>query len=183
MTTDYSFLLFDPVTVRGLAAALSILLLVGAWQKLRDPVVFGAALENYGLLPTTWVPAVAFVLPATEGMGGLLLLLRETATLGGIVALSVLLLATGAVIVNLVRGRRDIDCGCGGLSNQQLSWGLVLRNVLLILAVVLVMHGDVERPLVWLDYLTVASTVLALFGLYAVFNQLLANRPGRVLFR
>ena len=50
-------------------------------------------------------------------------------------------------------------------------------------AIVVVMHGEVERGLVWLDYLTVAATVLALFGLYAVFNQLLANRPATPVFR
>ena len=118
-----------------------------------------------------------------EAAAGVMLLLPKTATMGGGTALLVLSLATGAVVVNLLRGRREIDCGCGGLSHQPLSWGLVSRNLALMVAVLVVMHGDIERGLVWLDYLTVTATVLALFGLYVVFNQLLANRPATPVFR
>lgn len=176
-------LVFDPVAVHGLAATLAILLVFGAWQKLRDPLVFGAAVENYRLLSASWVPALALCLPVMEAAAGAMLLLPKTATMGGGAALLVLSLATGAVVVNLLRGRRDIDCGCGGLSHQPLSWGLVSRNLALMAAVLVVMHGDIERGLVWLDYLTVTATVLALFGLYIVFNQLLANRPATPVFR
>lgn len=176
-------LVFDPVAVHGLAATLAILLMFGAWQKLRDPLVFSAAVENYGLLPVSWVPVLAFCLPVMEAAAGAMLLLPNTAMLGGATALLVLSLATSAVVVNLLRGRRDIDCGCGGLSHQPLSWGLVSRNLALMAAVLVVMHGDIERGLVWLDYLTVTATVLALFGLYVVFNQLLANRPATPVFR
>jgi hypothetical protein len=176
-------LVFDPVAVHGLAATLAILLMFGAWQKLRDPVIFGAAVENYRLLPGALVPTVAIGLPLLEAAAGAMLLPPETAAVGSVIALSVLCLTTTAVAINLFRGRREIDCGCGGLSHQPLSWTLVLRNLALMAAAVVVMHGDVERHLVWLDYLTVAATVLALFGLYAVFNQLLANRPGTPIFR
>lgn len=176
-------LVFDPVAVHGLAATLAILLVFGAWQKLRDPLVFGAAVENYRLLPVSWVPVLAVCLPVMEAAAGVMLLLPKTATMGGGTALLVLSLATGAVVVNLLRGRREIDCGCGGLSHQPLSWGLVSRNLALMVAVLVVMHGDIERGLVWLDYLTVTATVLALFGLYVVFNQLLANRPATPVFR
>ena len=176
-------LVFDPVAVRGLAATLAILLMFGAWQKLRDPLVFSAAVENYGLLSASWVPVLAFCLPIMEAAAGTMLLLPKTAMLGGATALLVLSLATSAVVINLLRGRRDIDCGCGGLSHQPLSWGLVSRNLALMAAILVVMHGDIERSLVWLDYLTVAASALALFGLYAIFNQLLANRPGTPIFR
>jgi hypothetical protein len=178
----FSFV-FDPVAVHGLAATLAILLLFGAWQKLRDPLMFSAAIEDYRLLPGSWAPVLAFCMPVTEAAAGIMLLLPKTAPTGGATALLVLSLATGAVVVNLLRGRRDIDCGCGGLSHQPLSWALVSRNLALMAAIVVVMHGEVERGLVWLDYLTVAATVLALFGLYAVFNQLLANRPATPVFR
>ena len=48
-----------------------------------------------------------------------------------IVGGAALLLAYAAVMaINLVRGRRFIDCGCGGAA-QPLSLGLVLRNVVL----------------------------------------------------
>lgn len=51
-----------------------------------------------------------------------------------------------------------------GLSHQPLSWGLVSRNLALMAAVLVVMHGDIERGLVWSDYLTVTATVLVLLA-------------------
>ena len=45
---------------------------------------------------------------------------------------------TGAIAINLQRGRIHIDCGCGMARlagrDQQLSWGLVVRNTLLMAA-------------------------------------------------
>ena len=90
-------LVFDPVAVHGLAATLAILLMFGAWQKLRDPLVFSAAVENYGLLSASWVPVLAFCLPIMEAAAGTMLLLPKTAMLGGATALLVLSLATSAV--------------------------------------------------------------------------------------
>lgn len=82
----------------GLAATLAILLMFGAWQKLRDPLVFSAAVENYGLLPVSWVPVLAFwFYRLMEAAAGAMLLLPNTAMLGGATALLVLSLATSAV--------------------------------------------------------------------------------------
>jgi hypothetical protein len=51
-------------------------------------------------------------------------------------ALALLVAYGAAIAINLARGNRRIDCGCGG-AGQGLSWFLVLRNVLLVgLAVV-----------------------------------------------
>jgi hypothetical protein len=88
---------------------------------------------------------------------------------------------TTAVAINLLRGRTEIDCGCGSLGghvgDQTLSWGLVARNALLALAAVLTLREDAARALVWIDYLSVAGGTLGLLGLYVTVNQLMANTP------
>lgn len=174
----------DPTLPHIFAALLAIVFLGGAWQKLRDMDGFAMAVEQYRLLPASWAPPAAWALLLAETCAGLLLLPLATRALGAMLALAVLAAVTLAVAVNLLRGRRAIDCGCGGPEgSQHLSWGLVLRNGLLVLAAGLSLVAEAPRDLVWLDGLTVVAGTLALYGLYAAANQLMANRPRLLKLR
>jgi hypothetical protein len=95
---------------------------------------------------------------------------------------------TMAIGINLLRGRRHIDCGCGfsslakpgskALSSggiQQLSGGLVIRNGLLILAAMIAAIPPTQRALGFIDYLNLVTALTTLILLYGAFNQLLAN--------
>jgi len=176
METLFTFFL-DPVVTRAVGAMLSIVLLAGAWQKFRDPEVFAGAVENYRLLPEALLPLAARGLPVLELAAGLLLLFPETAFLGGVLALLLLTTVTAAVAINLARGNANIDCGCGGLSSQPLSWSVVARNAVLMALVGLAVQEGAARTLVWADYFTVGGAVLALVGLYVSVNQLMTNAP------
>lgn len=182
MDSLFAFLA-DPVVTRSVGAALSIVLLAGAWQKLRDPEVFAGAVENYRLLPAALVPLVARGLPVVELTAGALLLFPETCFLGGMLTLALLAAVTAAVAINLARGHDRIDCGCGGLSSQPLSWALVARNAVLMALVGLAVQEGVGRPLVWADYFTVGGAILALVGLYVSANQLMTNAPLALAIR
>ena len=174
-------LLLDPVAVRAAGAALSVIFLTGAWQKLRDPALFQANVENYRLLPESLTWPVAILLPLWELAAGVLLLTGPTRTAGTLLTIGLLLAVTTAVVINLVRGRTEIDCGCGSLGghvgDQTLSWGLTIRNGLLGFAAVLTLREDSARVLVWVDYLSVGGGTLGLLGLYLTANQLMANQP------
>ncbi len=178
---DPAQVLTDAVVARAIGAALAVVFLAGAWQKLHDRELFQAAVENYQLVPKSWLRWVAIALPLLELAAGVTLLMASTRTVGASLAATLLLLVTGAVAINLLRGRRDIDCGCGGLSahvgEQTLNWGLVVRNFLLMGAILASLPDTETRALVWIDYLTAAGTTLALLGLYVCANQLMANHP------
>lgn len=169
--------LADPVVAGASKAALSILFLVGGWQKLRDPVVFKGALENYGVIPARFVPLVAYLLPVVEIILGVFLLLPEMSGVGALGGLFLLLLVTAAVMLSLLQGRFGIDCGCGGLSSQPLSWALVTRNLALIGIAGIAMQAEVDRSVSLLDFFLTAASALALIGLYVSFNQLMSNAP------
>jgi uncharacterized membrane protein YphA (DoxX/SURF4 family) len=175
----------DPALAHIASAALAIVLLVGAAQKLADRDGFTAALEQYRLLPGALSAAAAWLLMATELAAGALLLLPLLRPLAGWLALALLGVVTAAVAVNLLRGRAHIDCGCGGAQGRQhLSWWLVVRNALLMaLALLATQPQDGARELVWLDGLTVATGAVGLYLLYAAANQLLANAPRLMQFR
>jgi uncharacterized membrane protein YphA (DoxX/SURF4 family) len=168
----------DPVLVHALAASVSLVLLVGAVQKVRNWEQFRAALANYRLLPDALVLPAALVLPMLETIAGFALLAGPFRAAGAVLALGVLLVATGAVAINLRRGRAHIDCGCGGAEGRQpLSWGLVARNCVVMLAAALGALDGRARDLQWIDYAVLALASLALYGLYACTSQLLSNHP------
>ena len=178
---DFAPLLADPVLARALGAALSVVLLTGAWQKWREPEIFRAALENYRLLPDGLLAPISRLLPLWEAGAGFLLLLPATRAAGGMLAAALLCVVSAAVVVNLLRGYGDIDCGCGGIGSsmgeQPLSWALAMRNGILLAALPVASSEGLPRAMVSLDYLTVACGTLALVGLYASANQLMANHP------
>jgi hypothetical protein len=168
----------DPVLPHAFAAAAALVLLVGAVHKLRAWEAFRAAVAAYRLLPEALVTPAALALPALELIAGAALLAGPFRGAGALLALALLGTVTAAVAINLGRGRADIDCGCGGAEGRQrLSWGLVVRNVLLMGAVAVGVHQGAPRSLGVLDYTTAVFAALALYGLYACASQLLANQP------
>ncbi len=171
----------DPVLSHAMGAALAVVLLSGAWQKLKEQEVFAATLENYRLLPAAMVGGMARLLPLAEALAGSLLLFQTTRLPAALLAFALLILVTSAVAINLLRGYSEIECGCGGfgggIGDQSISWGLVARNLVLIAAIPWIAAESTPRGLVWMDYLTVACATLALLGLYAVVSQLLATQP------
>ena len=173
--------LLDPVATSALSAVLSVIFLTGAWQKLRDPALFQANIDNYRLLPDGLAWPAAILLPAWELAAGVLVLFDPTRTAGAVLAIGLLSVVTAAVVINLLRGRTEIDCGCGSLGghvgDQTLNWGLATRNAVLAVAALLTLREDAARALVWIDYLSVAGGTLGLLGLYVTANQLMANHP------
>lgn len=168
----------DPVLVETLALAASAILLTGALHKLRDLALFRAMLENYRLLPVAVEGSAAVLLPAVEALAGVALLFGASRAAGAALGALLLLVVTAAVAVNLLRGRRNIDCGCGASdSGQTLSWSLVLRNAVLGAALWGASLQPGARQLGWIDFLSVVGAAGALFGLYIAANQLLTNHP------
>ena len=170
--------MIDPVWSLALRAGLALLLASAAVAKLRDLRGFVAAVAGYRLLPA------ALAAPAAAGfVAGELLLavclwltpLRAASALGAALLLS---LYGIAIAINLARGRRDIDCGCGGpLAKQSLSEALVLRNALLAGAALAAALPVAPRALGWLDLWTLAAAVTSMAILYAASNALF-SRPG-----
>ena len=163
----------DPVIATIIRFALGWLFLAASAHKLRDMVDFRSVLATYRILPERLVAVAAWLVVGTEICIGVGMLWQLTFAY---TAGAALLLAYGAAMaINLLRGRRFIDCGCGG-ATQPLSVGLVLRNVVLAVAAVIALVPAPARPLGWLDIVSMVAGVLVLGALYAATNQLLAAR-------
>ncbi|MEN8183026.1 MAG: MauE/DoxX family redox-associated membrane protein [Myxococcota bacterium] len=169
-------LALDPALWLILHGAASLLFFSAAAHKLRDPVRFRVALADHRLLPRAALPAVAFLFASCElavALGCLLPGVCPFAAMGGA---ALLCLYSGAVGINLARGRSELDCGCGGpAGGMRIGPGLLLRNLGLIVLLgfaALPMGGRALHPL---DGVTVVSGVGVLALLYTALETALAN--------
>lgn len=175
---DWYPFLADPVAASAVAGCIALILFAAAWHKFSEPDVFAGALDAYQLVPSAGVMPIARLLPFVEVVVGVIVLIPATRHVG-LVAFAWLIATYGiAIAINLSRGRHQIDCGCGG-DVHLLSWGLVVRNALLA-CVALTMSGpSVDRAYEWLDAVTLVAGVLALYGSYLTFDELL-RQFGRI---
>ncbi|MFN8544114.1 MAG: MauE/DoxX family redox-associated membrane protein [Candidatus Binatia bacterium] len=172
----------DPVVAAVFRSGLALLFASAARHKLGDAAGFRAALRAYRLLPAPVAPAAAWLLLGAEATAAVALLIPGAP--GPLLAGGLLAVYTGAIAINLARGRRDIDCGCAGpAARQPLTPWLLARTAVLLAAATAALLPARPRPFVWLDGLTVVAAVVALATLWAALGRLLANAPRLALLR
>ena len=76
--------------------------------------------------------------------------------------------------INIVRGRSDIDCGCGAKPQALSNW-LLVRNAVLAAAALVVAQPEVARSLGWQDFLLLALMTPIIALAYAATEQLISN--------
>ncbi len=148
---------------------LALIFLQAAHGKLANRSVLPAIVRNYRLLPHAAVRPAAAILPIVEVLLAAALLSGPAPAAAAIAAAALLVLFAAAMGVNLMRGRREIDCGCfqSGL-RQSLSWFLVGRNlVLAALAMLGVLGATVE-----LDPASVVEAAVAGAIAFVLYNAL-----------
>jgi uncharacterized membrane protein len=169
----------DPVLGWMAAMAAAAIFAASGVLKLYDLEAFRGAVANYRLLPGWLEAPFAWAAPLVEcgaAIGMLLPAYRARAAFALILLLGAF---TGAVAINLARGRTDIDCGCFGPAlRQRLSWWLMVRNGALfgLLAAALMPAGP--RAMGLLDGATAGFAAATVVVLYAGANYLIANAPG-----
>lgn len=167
----------DPIVQIVAALVLSCVFVTAGFHKCQAPAEFAAALSNYKLLPAALNRQCVYLLPVAEIITGVALLIPAVTQLAAVAAGALLTMYMFAIGVNLLRGRRNIDCGCGGPQQRQtISEWMIARNGLLLFLAALAGAPVQPRPLLWFDWAVVvlAAVVGCLF--YHIINQLLVNK-------
>lgn len=166
----------DPVAGAIVCGSFALLFAIAAAHKLRAPGPFAETLTGYQVLPAFLVVPGSVLVPVLEGLVAVGLLLESSREAASVAGSALLLVYAGAMGLNLLRGRRLLDCGCLGPHRRAtVSAALVWRNLLMALA--LLAAGCIRwtaRPLGWLDVGTTLVAVCVLALLYAATNGLLA---------
>jgi hypothetical protein len=165
----------DPVIAMTARLALALLFAAAARHKFADLPRFEAIVANYKILPARGVTLAARAALATEIALAATLPLPSTAALAGAAAAALLLAYAAAIGLNLARGRREIDCGCGGADDQPLRPALLARNGLLVVVAAACALPIASRPISALDGFTVVVGVSTLALLWQAGSQLLAR--------
>lgn len=168
----------DPVIDGTLRGAMVLLFVSAAVHKLRDLDRFRATLADYRLLPGSLVRLAVVLVVATELSVATALAVPWFRTPGLLGAAALLVVYGGAIVINLARGRRHIDCGCAGPAvRREISGWLVARNAALASVALAGLAPVSARPLVWLDAVTVLGATAVVAALYASLDRLLALPP------
>jgi hypothetical protein len=174
----------DPVFTIIVSLCMSLMFGIAAMHKLKAVTVFKATMNEYQLVPRMLSGVVAILLIAAELLVAILVLVPAVRTTGLMIMAILLFIYTAGISINLLRGRRDIDCGCSGpASRHELSGWLVLRNLVLLSLVLLATNPLAHRPMNWLDAVVVLFSVMVASGLYMGMNQLLTQAPRLAALR
>jgi hypothetical protein len=143
-------------------------------HKLTNWTRFRASVGAYDIVPEPLLSAFTGLLSFAEVVVVMSLFLLQPA--GMILAGILLTIYMIAMAINMVRGRRFIDCGCGD-EPSPLSAALMIRNLILILVAIGTCYAGV-----WAGYKDITSSLVAssmaivAAGLYFTLDQLLANQ-------
>jgi hypothetical protein len=171
MNNAVSFFMLGEVARLTVAVIFSLT----ALHALRDWTMFGGIVEQYRLVPRWLAMISSRILPPLELAAAAALVLPVTSRAGAVLGFCLMALFTAAITVNLARGRVSIDCGCGGVSGQKLSAGLVLRNLVIMMGLAVALAAPPKGAVDGTILIGVISATLALVALYFTANQLMAN--------
>lgn len=171
--------MLDPAVGTLIVACLVLLFAAAGSHKLRNLPQFCATFAAYEVWPGVLRPQLARLVPLLECVLACGLLVGRTRRLAAAAGVVLLLGYAAAIGVNLLRGRRDLACGCGGFDDRSViaPW-MIVRNVVLagLLALVLLPWG--VRPLEWTDAVTVGCGAMTCGLVYLCLDRLLGG-PGR----
>jgi len=168
----------DPAVSWTISVALAVVFGASAVIKFSDFDEFRAAVANYRIVPESFSLPAAALIPIAETAGAVGILIPATRHAAAAVLLFLLAIFTTAIIVNLMRGRLHVDCGCfGPVLRQPLSWWLPARNATLMTLAAIAIAPTAGRSMTPLDVATIAFGAAALVVLYLAANYLLANLP------
>ncbi|MEP1470885.1 MAG: MauE/DoxX family redox-associated membrane protein [Halieaceae bacterium] len=162
--------------VISIALFLAWLFATAGMHKLRSPAWYAGLISRY-LDVQKLSRGLVVVVAISELACAILLLLNETRVLGLVLAAILLVAYAALMMLQLQRGRADMNCGCAGpASDTTISPGLVYRNLvcagLAVLAATLPLQGAE-----WSLALLVTSALVSLFLalVYIACEQLIAN--------
>jgi hypothetical protein len=155
------------------AAFAAFLFARAALHKAWDFTAFTGFVQDYDLLPAALVRLASALLLAAE-IAVVAAMLIPGARLPGLVRGAAILLGYAlAMGINVARGRRYVECGCGG-AVQPITPALLIRNAVLA-AVLLAGAAMVPGALAWTEAVAAIAAALIAFAGYVMAEQILSN--------
>ncbi|MEY8830127.1 MauE/DoxX family redox-associated membrane protein [Sedimentitalea sp. XS_ASV28] len=165
-----------PLASVTITTFLVIVIMRAAWHKLERFLETVGFAQGYGVVPDRWAAPIVRVLTAIE-IGIVLALLIPATRMPGAVAAALLFTGYGLLMATaLMRGRSEIDCGCGG-APQIVSGYTLLRNAILA-GLALIVAVLPAQAIGAVDAAAAIAAALVLAAIYAVVEKLASHLPN-----
>jgi hypothetical protein len=174
--------MLDPAFGYLIIAGIALLFASAGAHKLQDLALFAEAFAAYRVLPEALARRLAWLIPALELCVAASLLWEPTRRAAAVAAIAVLIAYASGLELNLLRGRRDLDCGCGTARDRRAiaSW-MVWRNLILAACVGVSVVPWSHRSLTVTDLMTVVGALTVGVMLYAAVDRLLGDIAPKAL--
>lgn len=135
--------IFKIITSKYFISIIRILLglffIYAAQNKIANLVEFAQAISAYDIIPNSFIPFLAIVLPWLEVYCGLFLLTGFLIQSSSFLGFTLLFIFTVNIVIALIRGL-NIDCGCGASITgvTQISLLKVFENILLMILIMII---------------------------------------------
>ena len=143
---------------------------------------FTEVFAAYRVLPEGWDRRVAWLIPGLELAIAAALPWEMTRRSALTAAMGLLIAYAAGLGLNLARGRRELDCGCGTIgSRRSIAGWMVWRNLAVALIAAIAALPWASRPLTGFDMLTIFGGLAAIAALYVAVDQLLGEISPKAL--
>ncbi len=127
-------------------------------------------IKNYDIVSESQAKFFSRIDPSFELVASIMMILGIYTKYALLLVLLLITLYSISIVINLLKGRTNIECGCGGLlGSHNLSWKLIYRNALLILMIsflytyTIIVNGDGSAHIDWNYHFIFVSLSLLLF--------------------
>jgi hypothetical protein len=174
--------MLDPAFGYLIVAGTAALLASAAIPKFRSLVRFADIVVAYRVLPPAIARPVAWLIPCLEAAIVVALVWAPTRNAAVVAAMALLIAYAAGLSVNLLRGRRDLDCGCGAARERRpiAAW-MVWRNLLLAAALGIAALPWSQRSLNMTDLLTLVGGLAVVITLYSAADRLFGDVVPKAL--
>lgn len=174
--------MLDPAFGYLIIAGVALLFLSAGAQKLRGLARFTEVFTAYRVLPEMLARRLAWLIPCLELGVAAALLCEPSRGVAVLSAIAVLIAYASGLAVNLLRGRHDLDCGCGRARDRRAiaAW-MVWRNLFLAAALGIAALPWSPRPFNLGDLPTVLGGLIVGATLYAAIDRLLGEVAPKAL--
>jgi hypothetical protein len=175
----------DPAFGYLIIAGIALLFATAGAHKLRDLTRFAEAFAAYRVLPRALAQRLAWLIPSLELGVAASLSWGPSRRMAAVAAIAVLIAYASGLGINLLRGRRDLDCGCVTARDRRAiaAW-MVWRNLILAAVLGITVLPWSPRAFNLIDWLTVMGGLTVGVTLYAAADRLLGDvAPKAMILR
>ena len=166
----------DPIYSLTIALLIAFIFALAGIHKAMDFARHAGVVADYRVVPAWSVPLLAPLIVILELGAAFLVLIPLTRSTGLILTMGLLLIYIFSIGLNLARGRKFIDCGCGwGSQGHHISAWLIVRNLTMMVITAVALLPSTNRSLYLVDWILAALGGDAVIVIYYIGDLLIAN--------